>query len=80
MNDVVMRKFWYLGGVKLWSVMTNSPSSTNMIVTILLHRAQPINQKFIVSLEQHNTGGNGRQEHVIYNNQTKIETTFTMLS
>ena len=69
-----------MNGAVQWSVTTHSLSPSDMIVTVFLHRDLTIIQKFIVSLEQHGTRSNDRQEHVVYNNQTKLETTFTMLS
>ena len=63
-------------------IITDSPSSSDMIVTVIPYRYQTssIIQNFTVSLAQYNRQNNGSEEHVVFNNQTQLQTRFTSLS
>ena len=52
-------------------------SSSVMIVTFSY---QPFALRYIVTIEQWNTGGSGRQQKVVSSNQPTLITTFTSLS
>ena len=52
-------------------------SSSVMIVTFSY---QPFALRYIVTIEQWNTGGSGRQQKVVSSNQPTLTTTFTSLS
>ena len=59
-------------------ITTESTVSSSEMVVLLSYQSFAI--RYIVTIEQYNTGGSGRQQKVVSSNQTILNTTFTSLS
>ena len=58
----------------------NADSTVSSSVMIVRFSYQPFALRYIVTIEQWNTGGSGRQQKVVSSNQPTLTTTFTSLS
>ena len=59
-------------------ITTESAVSSSEMVVLFSYQSFAI--RYIVIIEQYNTGGSGRQQKVVSSNQTILNTTFTSLS
>ena len=57
-----------------------SDSTVSSSVMIVTFSYQPFALRYIVTIEQYNTGDSGRQQKVVSSSQTTLTTTFTSLS
>ena len=59
-------------------ITTDSTVSSSVMSVTFSY--QPFALRYIVTIEQYNTGGSGRQQKVVSSNQTMLTATFTSLS